>query len=105
MLLSINDQILFSSAEHADSMKLRKQRKKQRKLEQKLRQLQEPKLEELRSAPSTPPTAPPTPPSTRPPKATTVSNEERILEDDDIWYAKWWALCFPDTFKAMTFKR
>jgi hypothetical protein len=29
-----------------------------------------------------------------------------ILEDDeDIWYAKWWMSCFPDSFKNMMPKR
>lgn len=97
-LLINNDQILFSPAEHADSMKLRKQRKKQRKLELKLRQLQleEQPLQEQRQ--------PPTPSSVRPPKAASPVSQEEV-EDDDIYNAKWWMLCFPDTFKTMTFKR
>jgi hypothetical protein len=26
-------------------------------------------------------------------------------DDEDIWYAKWWVACFPDTFKNMMPKR
>lgn len=91
--LSINDQLLFSPAEHEDSMKLRKQRKKQRKLEQKLRQIQEQQQLKEQLPPQTPPQ---TPPSARPPKSSPVPQEERADEDDDIWYAKWWVLCFPE---------
>ena len=93
--LSINDELMFSPAEHEDSMKLRKQRKKQRKLEQKLRQLQEQQQLKEQLPPQNPP-QPQTPPSARPPKSSAVSQEERTDEEDTVWYAKWWVLCFPE---------
>jgi hypothetical protein len=28
-----------------------------------------------------------------------------IMDDEDIWYAKWWMFCFPDTVENMAEKR
>lgn len=39
----------------------------------------------------------------RPPKVTRENLE--MQEEEDVWYAKWWMFCFPDTVKTMTPKR
>lgn len=71
------DDTMFAPAEHSDSIKRRKERKRQA---QRLRQQQ-----------GTPPRQPTL-------ESETVGNEE------DVWYAKWWMLCFPD-LKNMLPKR
>jgi hypothetical protein len=43
---------------------------------------------------------PATPPPAFPIKGSIVEQD-----DEDIWYAKWWMSCFPDSFKNMMPKR
>lgn len=43
------------------------------------------------------------PPSARPPRPRCL--DELPADDDDVWYAKWWMLCFPDAIKSMSSKR
>jgi len=45
-----------------------------------------------------------TPPTSRPPKKRN-QNMDSSTEDEDVWYAKWWMFCFPDTIKNMTERR
>ena len=42
-------------------------------------------------------------PSARPPRPRGM--EELPADDDDVWYAKWWMLCFPDAIKSVSTKR
>jgi hypothetical protein len=46
-------------------------------------------------------------PGTPPPHPPNHHNKGYSMEEDDedIWYAKWWMSCFPDSFKNLMPKR
>ena len=120
--VGMNDlNIMFSPAEHTDSMKRRKERKKQRQRERAdLNSTPRAKnssknLSSAGSAATHPSSASTAstksesrqgtpPPRHRPPKAE-AETTEMATEDEDVWYAKWWMFCFPDTVKSMAPKR
>jgi hypothetical protein len=139
--------ILFSPAEHTDSMKLRKDKKRRSRLSSGSNTSNSasggastPRVKNSnRTSPGSPHQQSPnqqyssplqrsggsrnsnTPPSStsqrRPPKAgyngntgnhngsnSNINNME-LQEEDDVWYAKWWMFCFPDTVQNMSPKR
>lgn len=116
--------IMFSPAEHTDSLKRRKDNKKKRRNDA----TATPRIKNSggrgNSGSYAPNSASPvrrgtssrsaggrgtttsTAQRSRPPKATTADGVTlELQEDDDIWYAKWWMFCFPDTVKNMSPKR
>ena len=108
-----HDDVLFSPAEHTDGIKRRKQKKRQerraknatprmkntsKKPDSDTFGTQQPEQPQRESRQGTPPTP-------RPPKSASAAAEnEEIIDDEDVWYAKWWMFCFPDTAN-MTQKR
>jgi len=141
-----NDNIIFSPAEHTDTVEKRKERRKrarqQKRLQQQQKQINEQYYQhniashktiqiiqpthEPHSRTSTPQncnssfgsnnppsttstsasSAPSTPSrSERPPKAVSPGKECPLVDEEDVWYAKWWMFCFPDAVKNMTTKR
>lgn len=106
---------LFAPAEHADSLKRRKdikrKERKEKTVENPAMSHTTPRMKNSKKGVSTPPgtsgssvrsRTPPTTQSTdRPPK----SRENYVVEEEeDVWYAKWWMFCFPDV-QTMTPKR
>lgn len=89
--------LLFSPAEHTDSIKRRKDRKRRERLDKtpRTKNTQKPEQVPVESRQGTPPTA-------RPPKAKEAFESQ---EEEDVWYAKWWMFCFPDAVRSMTPKR
>jgi len=118
---SDTDDLIFAPAEHTDSLKRRKDKKrrerKDKAVESYVPSHTTPRVKNSKKSGSTPPsedystsrsTGSRTPPSTRssrPPKGTQENLEMQMQEEEDIWYAKWWMFCFPDTVKTMTPKR
>jgi hypothetical protein len=47
------------------------------------------------------------PPADRPGTPPPIPRKNLMVDDEeeDIWYAKWWIACFPDTFKNLMPKR
>jgi hypothetical protein len=110
--------ILFSPAEHTDSMKKRKDRKRLKKKTL--------GTSSSSSFPAPPPPAPTTAATTTAPAAAAAAVPEprqmaspssaaaaarppksqnvELQEEEDVWYAKWWMFCFPDA-KNMSPKR
>lgn len=90
--------LLFSPAEHTDSIKRRKDKKRRERQDKTPRTKNTQKTEgqvpvESRQG---------TPPMTRPPKAKEVFESQ---EEEDVWYAaKWWMFCFGN-LDSMTPKR
>jgi hypothetical protein len=126
--VAMNENVLFSPAEHTDSLKRRKDKKKRLRLDKNATPRVKNGTQRNFSAPyapynpsstaSTPAltqpesrqgsslsrqATPPSPTQRRPPKASETI--EMVTEDEDVWYAKWWMFCFPDTVKSMTTKR
>ena len=44
-------------------------------------------------------------PPTHSPGRGTTAHTEVPVDDDDVWYAKWWMFCFPDMMKNLAPKR
>ena len=110
---------MFEEAEHADSMDKRRKDHRKRRESRKQTENQTPKVKNSKK--SSPPSLSPmeeaapsprqsrgmarSPPiNSRPPKGRGGENME-MHEEEDVWYAKWWMFCFPDTVKTMTPKR
>jgi len=122
-----NLDILFSPAEHTDSLKQRKEKKRRSRQDAAAtpRVKNSSSSRNNNSSPQYSPTSGSSPrsarsaggrPSTRnnasseqhrtsrPPKQ--ASTAQLLVEDEeDVWYAKWWMFCFPDTVQNMTPKR
>lgn len=92
--MDAEDSLLFAPAEHADSIKRRKDQKRRE------RQDRTPRTKNTRvtveSRQGTPPTA-------RPPRAREYQHNGE--SEEDVWYAKWWMFCFPDAVRSMSAKR
>jgi hypothetical protein len=91
--------ILFSPAEHTDSLKRRKDKKRREKIINGF-DTNTPRVKNGKSPVESRQGTPP--PALRPPKS---SSSIEWHEEDDVWYAKWWMLCFPDAIKNMSPKR
>jgi hypothetical protein len=103
--ITTGDNMLFAPAAPAD-VKKKKKRIKNGIVTPKSKSSSRKRHADVSPSPSqdTPTKSPPadrpgTPPPI-PPKHLMVDDEE-----EDIWYAKWWIACFPDTFKNLMPKR
>ena len=116
MMNHSEEDLIFAPAEHTDSLKRRKDRKRRE------RQDKTPRTKNTHKSTTTgsdgPAAAEPsqverrvessarvesrqgTPPTARPPKG--KETYEKDSEEEDVWYAKWWMFCFPDTVRSMT---
>jgi len=113
--------LLFAPAEHADTLKRRKEQKRRERKDRQSASTsidnQTPRVKNSkktapaphddfgssRSSPEKHSGSRSSPNSKRPPKVSRESLE--MQEEEDVWYAKWWMFCFPDTVKTMTPKR
>ena len=104
--------IVFAEAEHTDSVAKLREDKKKRRRDKKQADNQTPRVKNSKkpssspieeSSPRSPQGMSPSPPmNARPPKR---GENLEMHEEEDVWYAKWWMFCFPDTVKTMTPKR
>lgn len=127
-----HEDILFSPAEYTDGIKRRKDRKREERRKLQAMNKTPRATNMVKTAPTTPELVNPrvapnqpfsrsssithspqrvesrqgTPPTPRPPKSAVMDETmESVCEDDDVWYAKWWMFCFPETVNNATQKR
>jgi hypothetical protein len=96
-----DDDILFAPAEHFDSVKRRKKEKRAARKAQNATLTPPSTNSSLRPVPVSAESRQGTPPTSRPPKREEI---HKATEEEHVWYAKWWMLCFPD-MNQMTPKR
>lgn len=90
-----SEDLIFSPAEHTDSIKRRKDRKRRERMDKTPRTKNTKSHIAVESRQGTPPTA-------RPPKAREAVDD---TEEEDIWLAKWWMWCLSFDGQNMMPKR
>ena len=104
--ITTGDNMLFAPAAPAD-VKKKKKRIKKENVTPKAKTSSRKRYADVSPSPSqdTPTKSPPADRPGTPPPIPRKRNSMVDDEEEDIWYAKWWVACFPDTFKNLMPKR